>query len=223
MSALGRLIFEVPVEPDAEEARTWVRDELGKVVYQEAKPTWFDRLASALWDWLTSLRIEDVGGGGPLGLLLIGALVVGLVVAAFVIFGAPARRRRSRVTGELFGQDDGRDSSAMRRDAERFAGQGEWAAGIADMFRAIARGLAERTIVATSPGATAQRFAEQAGAAFPGSAGDLRACADLFDEVRYLGNAGTRESFDRVAGLERTLREASPRFAAPSTARGGTE
>lgn len=215
LSAPAAVFIDVPVEPEADEARTWVLDELGKVVYQEAKPTWFDQVASALWEWLTSLRIEGGGGAEPIGILLLAALIAAVIVGAFIIFGPPARRRRSRVTGELFGESDERSADAMRRDADRLAARGEWGAAIADMFRAIARGLAERTVVMVSPGTTAQHFAAKAAAAFPGSAAELHTCADVFDDVRYLGHDGSSDSFQRVAALERALRTGTPQLQPP--------
>jgi hypothetical protein len=78
------------------------------------------------------------------------------------------------------------------------------------MYRSIARGLAERTVLTTSPGTTAHDFATRAAAAFASSADDLKASAIAFDEVRYLGATGTRSQYDVVARLERALRTAKP-------------
>ncbi len=206
------LAMTVPVDPDAPEAREWLIRELSKREYAEAQPNWFDRLASALWEWLSSLRFEPGAGGQGLGVLLVVLLLVALLVAAFFIFGRPALSRRSRVTGELFGDDDARDAAAMRRAAERSASAGLWNDAVTDMFRAIARGLAERTVVTTLPGTTAQDFAERASRAFPEHRTALTASADDFDSVRYLERDATRSEYERVAALESALRTARPRL-----------
>lgn len=208
-AALG---FDVPVEPDADEAREWILQELSDRQYLEAQPNWFDRIATAFWDWLTSLEFESSEGGQGLGLLLVTLLVVALIVAAFFIFGRPALSRRSRVTGELFGAEDDRDAAAMRRDATRSAAAGRWSDAVTDMFRAVARGLAERTVVTTLPGTTAQDFAARAAVAFPDHGPGLARAADDFDEVRYLLHDGTRDQFERLAALESALRDATPRL-----------
>lgn len=206
------LAFDVPVDPDADEARDWMLRELSDREYLEAQPNWFDRLATALWEWLMSLDFEVSEGGQGLGVVLVLLLIAGLVVAAFFIFGAPALARRSRITGELFGTDDERDAEAMRRDAERSAAGGQWSDAMTDMFRAIARGLAERTVVNTLPGTTAQDFAVRASRAFPDHAAALAAAADDFDEVRYLEHEGSRAQYERVAALEAALRSARPKL-----------
>lgn len=213
---LGALAFAVraepPVEPDAEEARRWLLDELSNAPYHEAQPSWFDQLATALWDWLNSLSISGNGGLQGVGLVVVLLLIAAVIVAAFFIFGPPALARRSAVVGELFGENDERDATAMRVEAEGFARAENWAAAIADMFRAIARGLAERTIVTTTPGTTAHTFATTAGEAFPTHAPELATSADAFDGVRYLGRPGTREGYEQIAWLERALRASSPQL-----------
>jgi hypothetical protein len=200
----------VPVDPEADEAREWILRELSDREYLEAQPSWFDRLASSLWEWLTSLDLQVTGGGQGLGLVLVLLLIAGILVAAFFIFGKPALDRRSRVAGELFGVDDERDAATIRRAAERSAADGRWVDAVTDMFRSIARGLAERTIVNTLPGTTAQDFAERAAAAFPEHRGAIASAADDFDGVRYLEHEGSHEQYERIATLERTLRTARP-------------
>ncbi len=95
--------FTVPVEPDAPEAREWLLDELSKPAYEAAKPNWFDRATEALWDWITSLFEGGFGGPPVLTLVILGVLLVGAVVLAFVLFGAPRLNRRSASFGAVFG------------------------------------------------------------------------------------------------------------------------
>ena len=210
MSPAATILASVPVDPDRPEAQQWLLDELAKPEYQAARPTWFDIASKAVFDWISSLQVLGVSGPPGLVLLLVlVAVVVGLVIA-FLIFGVPRLSRRSRVTGSLFGTDDDRDAAAMRRDAESAARAGDFSLAIAEMFRSIARGLAERTVLSTSPGTTAHEFATRAGRAFPADAESLAAASASFDGVRYLDQPGTSEQYVQVAELETRLRAARP-------------
>lgn len=217
-AAIGLFPLDVPLDPDAEEARRWVLAELSDPRYEAAKPSWFDRLAAAFWDWVTSLNVG--GTTSPPGVLLaiVVLLLVAALVAAFLIFGVPALNRRSAVSGSLFGRDDERPAVAIRKAADEAAARGDWALAIEEAFRAIARGLAERTILATSPGTTVHGFAARAGSAFPDLAARLAAAADAFDRVRYLGQSGTENEFRMVAALEEELGAARAALPAPGSA-----
>lgn len=207
---LSVLPFDVPVDPDAPEAAQLLINELAKAPYQAAKPTLFDLLAKAIQDWLSSLRLGDAQGPPALGLGVIITLVVVAIIVAFLIFGVPRLNRRSTVAGALFGENDDRSASQIRQDGEAAAARGDYSTAVAELFRAIARGLAERTIITTSPGTTARDFAVRASLPFPGLADELRMSATAFDEVRYLGREGTQQQFRQVAALERDLRAARP-------------
>ena len=206
--------MSVPVDPDAPEARQWLLDELAKSDYRAAQPTWFDRLAAAVRDWFASLNFGGVDGPPELGALLVILAVVAALVIAFFVFGLPRLTRKSAVTGDLFGQHDERDAAAIRRAAETAAAAGDFDLAIAEIFRSTARGLAERTVVTTNPGTTAHDFALRAAVAFPEFADALAAAASSFDGVRYLGRTGTREQYDAMATLERSLGAARPQLQA---------
>ncbi|PRY68941.1 uncharacterized protein DUF4129 [Glaciihabitans tibetensis] len=210
LSAAGRVVVEVPVEPDAAEARDWLLRELADPQYDAAKPTWFDRLSGAIVDWFTSLSFSGVGGPPLLGFVLVLVLVVAGIVVAFLVFGLPRLRRRSAAAGTLFGEADVRSAEQLRAAAEARAAEGDYSAAIAEMFRAIARGLAERTIVTTTPGTTAHDFAARAGSVFAELSDALGSAATAFDEVRYLGRTGTLAGYTTVAELERALHSRSP-------------
>ena len=205
------LRFDVPVDPDAPEARRWLEEELLKPEYQAAKPTWWDEMVSNVFEWLGRLLTGGVQGGPPgTSFLVLGVVIVVLLLIAFLIFGLPRINRRSKAVGVLFGEHDARSAASMRAAAEKAASRGDYAAAIAEMFRSIARGLAERTVLSTNPGTTARDFAVRAAIAFPASAAALDSAADAFDGVRYLGRTGTAEQFREVAQLERALRSAKP-------------
>lgn len=206
--------LDVPVDPDAGQARQWIIAELSKPEYRAAQPTWFDRLSSDLWNWLSSLKIQTGGISQAPILLVVGALVIAAVVAAYFQFGPPRLNRRS-AAGVLFGEDDERDAAAMREAARVAAALGDYTLAIAELFRSIARGLAERTAVTTSPGTTARDFAVRAAESFPAFADRLAESAAAFDRVRYLGRAGSGEAYRLMAALERELRSARPLLDTP--------
>lgn len=204
------LPFDVPVDPDADEARDLLIEELGKSQYQAARPTLFDQLAQAVWDWLTSLDFAGLEGPPAFGLLVVLILVAAAIVVGILIFGIPRLNRRSTAAGSLFGEHDDRDADAMRRDARAAAVAGDWSTAIAEMFRAVARGLAERTVLTVTPGTTASGFAARASEAFPTLGEEFAASARSFDEVRYLGRSGTREQYEQVAALDERARALKP-------------
>jgi len=212
--------LDVPVDPDAPEARRWILEELEKSKYGNAKPAepgWLDEWLNGFRDWLISLfdglaDPQGAGGSPVWGVILVVVIAAALVVA-FLLFGVPRLNRRSRLR-ELFGDDDERDATTLRRSASAAAAAGDYATAIGDLYRSLARGLAERTLVSTSPGTTAHGFARQAAAVFPDAAGRLASAADVFDGVRYLGAPGTAEQWTTMSALERDLRSATPARAA---------
>ena len=204
--------FDVPVDPDGPQAQKWLIDELSKPAYQSAKPTPFDQIVQAIEDWINSLinglgSVEVPGVGNLLGIVAV-IVVAGLLVVAFLVFGLPRVSKRSTAAGEVFDEHDTRDAAAMRRDAERAAASGDYTTAIAELFRALARGLDERTLVSTFPGSTASDLAGRAGRVFPDAASRLVAAAVSFDGVRYLGATGTQAEWDQLVALERELRTA---------------
>jgi hypothetical protein len=213
----GALAAAVPLDPDADEARRLLVDELSRPEYEAARPTALDLAAQAVGDWLA--RLLDGAGGGLVDLapVVIGLLVLAVAVVAFLVFGAPRRdRRRAAARGDgLFGREDSRSAEELRRAAEASRRAGDLAAAVSDLFRAIAREQAERTIVAVDPGTTARGFARRAGSAHPAHAVRLEAAARDFDAVRYLGRAGTEEALDRLAALDADLRTAVPALREP--------
>jgi len=213
------LPLDVPVDPDSGQAQDWIVGELSKPEYQAAKPTWFDQLAQAILDWLGSLSLPSGDGSVPWWLGLILVVVLAIAVIAFLVYGLPRLdRRRRAATGALFGEDEERSADELRRDAERAAAAGDWTTAIVELYRALARSLAERTVVTTSPGTTALGFARRAGVVFPDAAERLLASAAAFDDVRYLGGAGDEPRWLALAALERELRAARPARREPAGA-----
>lgn len=201
---------DTPLDPDRDQGQQWILEELSKPEYVAARPTWWDLLSKAVWDWFNSLRI-DGSATTQIPLMVVLLLVVaGVVVAAYFIFGKPRLNRRSAVIGSLFGDNEERTSSDLRRAASAAASSAAWTLAIEELFRSLARSLAERVLVATDPGTTASGFAARAGLVFPEFSERLAASATVFDNVRYLGKAGTEAEYATLAKLERELRSARP-------------
>jgi hypothetical protein len=208
------LPVDVPVDPSSPEAQQWLREELAKAPYQAAKPTWFDRLSQAFFDWLGSFTVPSGDGWGGWLPLIVTLVIVAVLVVAFVIFGLPRLNRRSALTadasGSLFGVDDRRSADEMRRAARAAATAGDWSLASQEAYRALARGLAERTVLRVSPGTTAHDFAVRASVAFPLERERLVGAAAVFDQVRYLDRPGSEAGYRAVTELDAALAQARP-------------
>jgi Domain of unknown function (DUF4129) len=205
----------VPVQPDGDEARRWLLDELAKQPYQASKPTPIDLAAQAFFDWLGSL-FRSQGDPTPTVLLVVAlTVVVALVVIAVLLFGIPRANRRSHAAAGLFGDDDRRTAAELRAAARAAAAAGDFSLAVLERYRALARDVDERTLVEVFPGTTADGFARQAANVFPAEASELALAAEAFDGIRYAGRAGDRDQAQRVAALDDRLVAARPRLPEP--------
>ncbi|MDQ1552649.1 MAG: hypothetical protein QOD50_2071 [Actinomycetota bacterium] len=209
-----------PLDPTAEHARQQLLQELSKAQYQPGRPTVptliTDRLSAwfqSLIDWINSLFSGGAlgpGSGTVIVVVVISLAVIAALIVGFILFGVPRLNQRSKSLGALFGDEDDRDSTTLRRAAERAAAAGDYTIAIEEEFRSIARGLSERTVVTTFPGTTAHGFAVEASTSFPPHAAALAIAADAFDSVRYLGGAGTETDWLAMRSLEESLRKTRP-------------
>ncbi|WP_022901590.1 DUF4129 domain-containing protein [Humibacter albus] len=202
-----------PLTPDGPTAQQWLRHELEHSEYQAAKPTWFDRIAHQIAEWFSSLGVHVSGDAGWV-LASIGiALIVAILIGAFVVFGLPRLRRRTRVA-EVFDERDSRDARALRADARAAAAVGRYDDAVRDLFRAIGRSLGERTVVLVLPGTTAQELAIEASRALPAFTRRLHDAAVLFDGVRYLNRHASADDYAGLATLDTDLAAARPQLSA---------
>jgi hypothetical protein len=217
-----RLPFlDLPLTPDGDEARRWAEQELSDSAYATAQPNAFDRAARAVSDLLGRLFGGSVADGWAatiaIGVVLV---VIVLIVVAVIVWGRPrAQRRARRDASTLFGDAEDRTAAQLRVAAAAAAERGDWGAAVVLRFRALARGLDERVLVSVAPGTTAGRFARDAGRAFPDAAPALAAAASVFDDVRYLGAAGTPERYGTVAAADEAVSGGS-RAAVPRSSGG---
>lgn len=200
-----------PLVPDGDEARRWAEQELSDPVYRTAEPTAFDRAARAVAEFIGNLFSGDLSAlSGPWLTIAIALVVAALAVAAVLVWGLPRFAARSRGRAALFDADDTLTAAELRRDAEATAARGEWDAATVLRTRAIARALAERTVLEVEPGATVHRFARAATAAFPREREALDLLADDFDDVRYLHRRGTADAYERARALDERLQRTTP-------------
>ncbi|WP_292720585.1 DUF4129 domain-containing protein [Microbacterium sp. 13-71-7] len=208
-AALGARLAAIPLVPDGDGARRLAEQELSKPEYQEARPTLVDQWARAVIDWLVELLTpQHAADLGPWAAIVIGALLVAALIAVLLIWGRPRRSRTGRTGAVLLGSADDRTAAQLRTDADRAAREGDWTEAIVLRYRAIARSLIERDLIAPAPGATAQTIAREAAVPFPAEGEALHAAAVAFDDVRYLGHPGSAaryralaETDERVAAL----------------------
>ena len=212
--ALRTLIPVAPaqgaVDPDRDEARRWLQDELDSGDYRLEDPWWL-----RLWRWVSD-RLPDPAALGPLPpwTTWVVLAAVGAAVLAVALFVTRDRWRTGRLApaGTAGAVLDGtRRSAADYRHAARAALQ----AGRADeaaleAYRAIAAGATERTLLEDRPGRTAHEVAVELGQVFAAHAGQLRRAGDTFDAVRYGGHRVDLERARAVVDLDAALDAARP-------------
>lgn len=196
---------DVPLTPDAEEARRWAERELADPVYDDS-PSFVERVTDWLTDVLESLTSLDGVTSRSLASVVV-VLAVAAVVALAVLLGGRVRRRRAaaRPSAALF--DDARTSAALHASADAAAARGDLAAAVLDRYRAIVRSLDERGLLEERAGLTAHEAAELAATALPAHAEGLRRAGELFDAVAYGHAAATTEQDAALRTLAETLRD----------------
>lgn len=212
MSATSALLagaLGVPVEPDREQARRLLQDELADPVYAQAEPNLLERFVSWVWDQLSSVEVPN----GPGGTTLLVVTVVVLVVAVAVAFGfaGPLRLRgRTGAGGRDLFADTTSTAARHRSLAEQHAADQRWEDAVRERFRAVVRSMEERAILDPRPGRTAHEAAAEAGPSLPEAAADLLAAAQVFDDVVYGERATTESGYSRVRAVDELLGRSRP-------------
>ncbi|KQM84098.1 DUF4129 domain-containing protein [Agromyces sp. Leaf222] len=219
--ALG--IGAEPLDPDADEARRWLLDELSNPRYRAAEPNAFDRFAQAIRDWFLDLLSGAGAVPGEVVALLVVLAALVLVVVGLLVFGLPRLRRRRRAADLPSFAGDLRDAATIRRSADAAARDRDWPLAIEERFRALVRDLVERELVHVHPGTTARAVADAAARPFPDARPSLADAASAFDDVRYLGAPGDAATYERMTALDRELAAARPARPAGSAAAVGAD
>jgi hypothetical protein len=188
-----------------EGARAAAERELAKRIYHLDDPSWLERLIGAVLSWLGELigAAVDVTVGGAGGLLLLGLVILALVTAARLGFGP--LRARDFLTDRRSGART-RTAADYRAEAESSAQRGAWRDAVRARFRAVVRELEERGVIDPRPGRTAGEVAREGGAAVPVIATQLRAAADVFDEIWYGDRPAGEPAYRRLAEVDDTIR-----------------
>lgn len=206
----------IPLNPDDVTARDWLVQELSKGEYLRAKPNPFDEFINGLWEWVQSLFAhtpDGVFGINPTLILIILGII--LLIALVAIFGRPRSLARRAVasTAGVFSESDERTAAELRRAATEAAARGDWSLALVEQYRALARSLADRTLIRMRPGTTAQQVAAQATQPFPSARGPLTQAAALFDAVRYADEPADAGMYAQVRDLDTELARAHPALA----------
>lgn len=199
----------VPVDPDREEARRLLEDELRDPSYQL-----HESLVVRAWRWVNDhLPALDLPARLPpwtAWAVLGGVLLVALAV---VLFAARDRWRRGGADDRGRGgvlDEVGTSAADYRRRAQRAMTAGDHRAALLDAYRAVAAGAAERALLDDRPGRTAHEVAVSLAPVLPEEADALARAADRFDAVRYGGAATGAEEARRMLELDRCVAAARP-------------
>jgi Domain of unknown function (DUF4129) len=216
MTVTGIAVQLAAVAPvGRDEARRAAERELSRGIYHQNEHGPVTRALLAVIDWIDRFldRVASAAPGGSLGPLVLLAIV--LVVAAIVVWRTGPIRRGARTRPPQVELSGDVGSDEHRRRADEHAAAGRFAEAVRERMRAIVRELETRGLLDPRPGRTADEVAREAGAAVPAIAGDLRAAADIFDEVWYGGRPATPQS-------EALMRQADDRVRrAPMAVAGG--
>ena len=201
-------IGDVPIGIGRDDAKAAATRELIKPIYHRDDPTLLDRATEWLSRLVGRLIAKTVSAipGGAWTVLIIIAVIAALVALAVWRRGAPGRSRAFEESA-LF-EDEDRSAADLRSAADRAAASGDWGLAVQERFRAVIRGLEERTILERRPGRTADEAAAAAANALPALASELTFAADLFDAVTYGRREADAAGHERVNRLDRAARSA---------------
>ncbi|WP_327367763.1 DUF4129 domain-containing protein [Streptomyces sp. NBC_01217] len=200
---------DIPVDTPRVPAREAAEHELSKPMYHENDPNLLQRGLDRLWGWIGDLLSTASGAapGGPLGLVVLVLVVIGLVAALWWRLGTPHRTVRS--ADALFG-DSPHSAGEHRAAAEAHASAHRWNEAVQERMRAIVRSLEERALLDPRPGRTADEAAAEAGRPLPAHATRLHAAAREFDDVTYGGRTANQQAYLDIRALDLDLENAKP-------------
>lgn len=205
----------VPVQPNADEARQLLQDELTKGPYRQAEPSLLERAWTAVLTWLGELlgQIRSVDAGVGTILLAVGA---GVVIAVAVLLIKPRLNTGRRPDPTVFPAQSSLSAQAHRDSAEAAARTGNWDEALTERFRAITRAAEERVILDEQAGRTAVEVAHRLQDLFAAQSEKLHWLAERFNEVHYGSRPAGQADYRRAAELDLELQRTQPRRQAGS-------
>ncbi|MEZ0449611.1 DUF4129 domain-containing protein [Cellulomonas sp. ICMP 17802] len=214
MTLPARAFVAVPVDPDAATARRWAREELLDPVYHQQRS-----LLSRLMDWLAEQlsHLRTPAALDPWAVLTVVGVIVAVVVVAFLVAG-PVRRAGGAVSDRrVLDADDSRTSAQIRAAADAAAARADWSLAVLERYRAIVRGLEERTVLDERVARTAHEAALSAAARLPALGTELVAAGRTFDDVAFGDVPATADDDGAMRTLDDRVRGTRPTAgAAPS-------
>ncbi|MET9671373.1 DUF4129 domain-containing protein [Streptomyces sp. NPDC006475] len=211
---------DVPVDTPRIPAREAAERELSKPMYHENDPSLLQRALDRFWEWVGGIFDTASGAtpGGPLGLVVVVLLVIGLIAALWWRLGTP---HRSATSADSLFDDIPRSAAEHRSAAETHAAAEHWNQAVQERMRAIVRSLEERALLDPRPGRTADEAAAEGGRSLPDHTAGLRAAAREFDDVTYGGRTADRQAYVRLRDLDLELERAKPQLAGASQGAAG--
>ncbi|MTD59665.1 DUF4129 domain-containing protein [Amycolatopsis pithecellobii] len=203
------LLADVPIIIDRDAAQRAAAAELAKAEYHAADPGLVNRILNWLGQRLSDLfdAASAAVPGGPLGLLVLLAVLV--LVAVVVRLRVGKLSRNTRVPAMVF-EDRARTAHEYRQAAESAFVAGDFAAAVRERFRAVVRGLEEREVLEALSGRTADEAARDAAVRLPAAREELAAAARLFDDVHYGDRPATGDDYRRLVALDDLVHRERP-------------
>lgn len=197
------------VDPDRDEARRWLEDELSRPEYAVR-----ESLLLRAWAWITD-HLPSLSLPGALPPWAAWALLGVVLLAATLVVIASSRDRRRQGSLSTAGRSSvldevGVPAAEYRRRADAATAAGDHGTALLEAYRAIAAGAVERALTEDRPGRTAHEVALELAPVFPAEAAALAEAADAFDAVRYGGLGATADRAARVRQLESRIARARP-------------
>lgn len=176
------VVAEPPLDPDGDEGRALLRDELADPQYYS--DDWVQRALTWLTRWLDGF-VEAASGASGLGVVVGITLAMALLAALLLLVGRTRRTTASTRRGRPALPAERVSAAALRDRATAALAEGRHDDALVDGFRALALRQVERGRIDDVPQATAHELAAALAAEFAAEAGEITDLADTFDAVLY--------------------------------------
>ncbi|WP_125038960.1 DUF4129 domain-containing protein [Nocardioides sp. LS1] len=191
-----------PLDPSADEARSWLRRELLHAEYHRTN------VVAQVIGWLqrqVGRGIDAASQAPPLSTFA--AIVVFLALALGLGWLLSRARRTPQAEPESRSvlTDEAVTAAELRRRAEEALAQGRHEDALVDGFRALTAREVERGRLDDAPGATAHEVAGQLGSTYPQQRERVDGSALLFDSVLYGHRPATADQAGGVLALDDEL------------------
>lgn len=198
---LARLA-DPPLDPSADEARSWLRRELLHPEYHQRNViqqllTWLERLINR--------SLDAAAQAPPLSAFAAMVVLVLLAVGLGWLLSRVRGSARTREEARAVLTDERVTAAELRARADASLAAGRHADALVDGFRALTVRQVERGRLDDAPGATAHEVATALGSAYPHQRPRVDGSASLFDSVLYGDRPATRDQACGVLDLDDEL------------------